>query len=220
MSHCRNCGLAPAQYAPAQYAPAQYAPAQYEPAHYGPAQYGGPALPRWRDVSTLHVPLIVLLVADAGMALLLHVKWFAPLMFLMQSMATAVLMLIWLFRARHNAVGGKHQFSPPWSVAGWFVPLACAYIPMRVVLDTGRASTSPDRRTSVTVLVVLWWGSLLLSLFTGAREIRAERAESVAFIGLPGSTWASAVCLAVAALALASVVRRITVDQQRAFRPR
>jgi hypothetical protein len=194
MSHCRNCGVAPVQYAP--------------------VQYGRPALPRWRDVSTLHVPLIVLLVADAGMALLLHVKWFAPLMFLMQFMATAVLMLIWLFRARHNAVGGEHQFSPPWSVAGWFVPLACAYIPMRVVLDTGRASTSPDRRTSVTVLVVLWWGSLLLSFLTG------ERTEAVAFIGQPGSTWASAVCLAVAALALASVVRRITVDQQRAFRPR
>ncbi|ONI83672.1 hypothetical protein ALI22I_34980 [Saccharothrix sp. ALI-22-I] len=175
---------------------------------------------RWHNVSELRLLLIILLGIDTVLASLMMVSQPASLGFFLLFIATAVVLVIWLYRARRNALGGKHQFSPGWEIGGWFIPFASCYIPVRVVLDIGWAGAPVGRRATVTVPVAVWWTAWVLALPTGFQKTSTDTSFYIGFS--LGSTWASALCLAVAAAALAVVVHRITVDQERAagYRPR
>jgi hypothetical protein len=195
-------------------------------APYGPPPgYPGQAWPeprRWEDVSSLRVPLLVLLGADAVLAPLIMVVPLAGLLHLLLFVVTAVVFVIWLRRARGNAVAVRHQFGPGWTIGGWFVPAANVYIPMRVVLDIGWAAVAPDKRGTVTGPVATWWAFWVLSWLTAFRlttteTVTATSRSSGYYVSFElGTTWLNTVCLALAALALAFVVHRITVDQERA----
>ncbi|MGW4367811.1 DUF4328 domain-containing protein [Nocardia takedensis] len=74
-----------------------------------------------------------------------------------------VLVIRWLVRARANAEllsPTGHRLSARWAVAGWFVPLANAVLPLLVVIDVVRAS-GPDGRGSRATGV--WWASWLVA---------------------------------------------------------
>lgn len=201
-------------------------------APYGPPGYPGypayasPEPRRWENVSSLRLPLLVLLGAEAVLALLISVVPLVGLLHALLFLVTAVVFLVWLHRARRNAVAVRHQFGPGWAIGGWFVPPANVYIPLRVVLDTGWAAVAPDRRATVTWPVAVWWACWVLSWVTAFRLTMTERvtatsrsAEFYAGFDL-GATWLNSVCLALAAASLAVVVHRITVDQERAVRTR
>lgn len=155
----------------------------------------------------------MLLVLDAVLALLRIVSPMAGLGFFVLFVGTAAALLVWLGRARRNAAAGKHQFAVGWEIGGWFLPPANLYIPVRVVLDIGWASAPAGRRASVTVPVAVWWAGWLPAVPTGYQRTVTDTSYFVSFD--IGSTWASAGCLAVSAIALAVVVHRITVDQER-----
>ncbi|WP_158850006.1 DUF4328 domain-containing protein [Saccharothrix deserti] len=198
-------------YGPPGYEP--QGPQGYAPPGY-PTAYGPPMPQRWYDVSGLRLVLIVLLGVETVLALLMMVSPLANLGFFLLFIATAVVLVIWLYRARRNAAAGKHQFGPGWEIGGWFIPFAAWYIPVRVVLDIGWAGAPAGRRATVTVPVAVWWAAWVLAVPTGFQQTITETSFYVSFD--LGSTWASAACLAVAAAALAFVVHRITVDQERA----
>ena len=108
--------------------------------------YASPEPRRWENVSSLRLPLLVLLGAEAVLALLISVVPLVGLLHALLFLVTAVVFLVWLHRARRNAVAVRHQFGPGWAIGGWFVPLANVYIPLRVVLDTGWAAVRAGRR--------------------------------------------------------------------------
>ena len=243
VSSCRSCGASLVRQAVASYqeppsyqassyqAPAyQELPSYPEPpvgqAPYGPPPgYPGHAWPeprRWGDVSALRVPLLVLLGADAVLALSIMVVPLAGPLFVLLFLVTAVVFVIWLRRARSNAVGVRHQFAPGWVIGGWFVPAANVYIPLRVVLDIGWAAVAPDKRGTVTGPVATWWAFWALSWltafrFTTTETVTATSRSSGYYISFDlGASWLNTACLALAAAALAVVVHRITVDQERA----
>ncbi|MFD0205258.1 MULTISPECIES: DUF4328 domain-containing protein [Saccharothrix] len=177
---------------------------------------------RWENVTSLRVPLVALLGLDSVLALLMTVAPLALVAFILLSLATVVVFLVWLQRARRNAASGRHQFPPGMVFGGWFVPFANFYIPLRVVLDTGWAAAQPGRRGAVAGPVVVWWVFWVLSWLTAFEVTMRERvtaagSASELYFGVNlGATWLNTVCLAVAAAALAVVVHRITVDQERA----
>ena len=79
---------------------------------------------------------------------------------------SAILFLVWVRRARINAESSDwHQRrAVGWAVGGWFVPLACAWIPFEVMADIWRAGLPADRRSRRAVLLGFWWLCWLLSL--------------------------------------------------------
>lgn len=77
---------------------------------------------------------------------------------------SAVLFLIWLFRAASTARRfGLGPGTSPWmAVLWWFVPLAWFVMPYRVVRDL-HASLAPEDTSFGGRLVVVWWATWLVS---------------------------------------------------------
>jgi hypothetical protein len=87
---------------------------------------------------------------------------------------TAVLFLIWIYRAHKNlrALGASDlKYSPGWAIGGFFVPLVNLVRPYQVVMEIWRSS-APEMRGSFgaawkhegsSLFIVLWWGAWLIS---------------------------------------------------------
>ncbi|MEQ7128774.1 DUF4328 domain-containing protein [Actinopolymorpha sp. B11F2] len=92
---------------------------------------------------------------------------------------SAVLFIIWMFRARHNAevlCKARHRRARGWIIAGWIVPIVSLWFPKQLIDDIWLASdpsTPPERATVQGLprppLVFAWWVSLLVS--TGFDQI-------------------------------------------------
>ena len=94
----------------------------------------------------------------------------------------AVLFLIWLYRARRNAVAVASRgarYASPWALALFFVPILNLYYPYDIVRelwkqsnpDVGLSDTFLKQHTSTleqysskTALIGLWWGFVIASL--------------------------------------------------------
>ncbi|GAA4194879.1 DUF4328 domain-containing protein [Microbispora amethystogenes] len=102
--------------------------------------------------------------------------------------ATAVVFLVWLFRARTNAETlspWPHRRARPWLVFGWGFPVLCWWYPKQIVDDiwtaskpgaveeTGNLATA--RRSG---LIWAWWLAWLVSMWiakgVGRRYLNAE----------------------------------------------
>ncbi|MFJ7630070.1 DUF4328 domain-containing protein [Streptomyces sp. NPDC097595] len=123
---------------------------------------------------------------------------------------TVALFLMWLVRARRRAQDVSPRAALPstgWTLGAWFIPIVNLFVPPRIVLSIGRASTESWRERRDTTLVNLWWGAwiahtVLLPLGRwGATESITVLVAAEAFI------------IAAAVLAVL-VVERITVLQR------
>lgn len=87
---------------------------------------------------------------------------------------TAVLFLIWIYRAHKNlkALGASElKYSPGWAIGGFFVPFVNLVRPYQVVMEIWRSS-APEMRGSFgaawkhegsSLFIALWWGAWLIS---------------------------------------------------------
>ncbi|WP_369391458.1 DUF4328 domain-containing protein [Streptomyces sp. CG1] len=133
--------------------------------------------------------------------------------------ATAVVFLCWLWRARTNA----EVFDPAgqsrargWAIGGWFCPVVNLWFPRRIVLDVWDASAPWGSRVRHG-LVNSWWALWLLSLFAGrAASTMYRRADSAAQLrdATRQMAFADAVDIVAAVLAVL-VVCRLTAMQHR-----
>jgi hypothetical protein len=95
-------------------------------------------------------------------------------------LVTAVVFLIWFFRAHRNlgALGAQHlQYSPAWAVGGWFVPFLNLVRPCQVAQEIWRFSDPSGIRSPVyaahgSALVGWWWAMWIIGGILGQISFR------------------------------------------------
>jgi hypothetical protein len=118
--------------------------------------------------------------------------------------------LVWLYSARRNVevYGARHQhYAKGWAIGGWFVPVANAVVPLRVVIDILRDSKPDPSRRDFAVLAA-WWPLLAISTVADLLSARRNPIHGGISLNILGR-----VTEALAALALLYIVRRITAAQ-------
>ena len=78
-------------------------------------------------------------------------------------LTTAILVLMWIYRANHNArqLGAADmRFTPGWAVGWYFIPIAWFWKPYQAMTEIWRASVNPSDwgATPVSPLLRWWWG--------------------------------------------------------------
>jgi len=78
-------------------------------------------------------------------------------------LSTPILVLMWIYRANHNArqLGAADmRFTPGWAVGWYFIPIAWFWKPYQAMTEIWRASVNPSdwRATPVSPLLRWWWG--------------------------------------------------------------
>ncbi|MEH0421702.1 DUF4328 domain-containing protein [Streptomyces sp. B21-083] len=89
-----------------------------------------------------------------------HKLAFVSMVFLYLMTLAIVLFLVWLARSRRNAQELSPRASVPspgWTIGVWFIPVVNLFVPRRLILDIGRASSSSWGQRRNTTLVNLWW---------------------------------------------------------------
>jgi hypothetical protein len=85
---------------------------------------------------------------------------------LLAMLIAAIPFIMWLFRSHRNLPALRAApltFSPGWTIAAWFIPLANLVVPYLVVQEVYRGSNPAgagdrlDRLGSGSLLVMLWW---------------------------------------------------------------
>lgn len=135
----------------------------------------------------------------------------ASLATLLLYVATAVVVIVWLYRARRNVevYGARHQrYAPGWAIGGWFVPLVNCYVPFRVTADVLRDSEQRETRSAMPLLLA-WWTVFLASNVADLASVRLDEIDGGIATNVLGR-----VTEALAALLLLLVLRRITAAQQ------
>jgi hypothetical protein len=74
-------------------------------------------------------------------------------------MAAGVLLMVWLYRASHNArlVAPSAPMLPTWTVFAWLIPFANLVLPPRVLFDVLRAGARRGGRAVDLAEVAGWW---------------------------------------------------------------
>jgi hypothetical protein len=93
---------------------------------------------------------------------------------LLTSLAAAVLVIVWFYRARKNVdtfPEARPRMKAGWAIGGWFIPFANLVIPYRVMADTARSSLARSRTPG---LVGVWWAAILLYYFVGQAVARYD----------------------------------------------
>ncbi|MGW6928209.1 DUF4328 domain-containing protein [Streptomyces sp. NPDC054950] len=143
----------------------------------------------------------------------LHRSGFMSTVFLNLMTLAIVLFLVWLARSRRKAQELTPRASVPsqgWTIGAWFIPVVNLFVPRRLVLDIGRASSLSWEEERDTALVNLWWVAWVahaLVLVVAGRVAPG----SMAFLVV-----AEALMIAAAVL-IGLVIERITVLQSVAF---
>jgi hypothetical protein len=136
-----------------------------------------------------------------------------------------VLFVIWMFRAAKNNEALERRgarFGPGWSIGSWFIPFANLVIPVLIVQDFWRGSSSDHargdpgwRRASASALVGWWWAAWIVSivrfaysgsgLHSSSSLDDIETSNTVALVGVS--------LLAIAAVLALCVVRALSRRQ-------
>ncbi len=111
---------------------------------------------------------------------------------------TGILVLVWIHRANYNArqLGAADmRFTPGWSVAWYFIPVAWFWKPYQVMREIWQASVSPAdwKQQASSPLLPWWWGLWILYViggsiagyiagFTGAETVESAIDISVAIV--------------------------------------
>lgn len=102
---------------------------------------------------------------------------------LMTTIGAAVLLIIWLYRARQNLdkLGtAEGAMGPGWAIGGWFIPFANLVIPFRVTAAVARGSLPRSGR-----LEALLWGWWLTYLGATSLEQVMSAIDTAAYDELP-----------------------------------
>lgn len=125
-------------------------------------------------------------------------------------LAAYIVTCLWLVQCRKFAdayrPGDEHRHGNTWVWLGWWVPIACVFVPCQVVRDRYRAARP---RPADSGLVSLWWFLwLVYYVVSGAGRDSAD--------GLPNATSdvVSAVVSVAALICWAIIIRRIDSGQQ------
>jgi hypothetical protein len=149
----------------------------------------------------------------------------ASSIFVLTQVAIAVLFVIWMFRAAKNNEALERRgarFGPGWSIGSWFIPFANLVIPVLIVQDLWRGSSSDHargdpgwRRASASALVGWWWAAWIVSivrfaysgsgLHSSSSLDDIETSNTVALVGVS--------LLAIAAVLALCVVRALSRRQ-------
>nr|MDT0656527.1 DUF4328 domain-containing protein [Micromonospora sp. DSM 115978] len=161
-------------------------------------------------------------------ALLIALLPLAP--YLIALITTAVLTVIWTYRARKNLDAFPDAVTPistGWSIAGWLVPFVNLVMPYRVVANISRESLI---RSDTPGVVKLWWAVWVVYLvfdrlisqadddtYESLPLVLADRADYQLYVEYYGEASAGSAVLAVllllAAFAFTKVVRQINAAQ-------
>jgi len=148
------------------------------------------------------------------------------LLYLAALLATAVVFLVWLWRARQNAVWihrAEHRLTRGWVTGSWFVPVINLWFPYQVVDDIHRASdpAAPYEAGSTTQLrgsrlVAGWWiawiaSNLIVAVATFALDPTMTTAEGFQQYALISTVSTALECLA--GVLLIQLVRQISAWQ-------
>lgn len=129
---------------------------------------------------------------------------------LVAMVATAVVFLVWLLRARNNAelISGfdTQRHSKGWLFGSWICPVVNFWFPYQVVVDVWRASA--PRRPVSGGLVLTWW---LLYLGSGLTSAVATRIPSL--LATAELNTLSSACYLACGAVLALIITRVTVWQ-------
>lgn len=139
-------------------------------------------------------------------------------------LTTAILVLIWIHRANHNArqLGAADmRCTPGWAVGWYFVPIAWFWKPYQAMSEIWRASASPSdwRAAPVSPLLRWWWGLWLVPWGLTIVELAAGRpldeasAETMKATELVGSVLD--IPLALVLLAIIGAVSRVQAAHYR-----
>lgn len=144
---------------------------------------------------------------------------------LVVTLATAILFVVWLWRARRNSEAffvTRHRRNRAWVILGWIIPIVSFWFPRQIVDDVWQTSDKREPPGSDLMfvsragLVTAWWTFFLLYMygtnvveraFRDAATMDALRDQSLAYLLLTPFGIAAGV------LAIL-VVRRITTMQE------
>jgi hypothetical protein len=123
----------------------------------------------------------------------------------------------WLYRARRNLdplIGADPTWSPAWTIAAWFIPVANIVLPGFVVSEIAKESAPPadeDGRRQLTVIARAWWVLAVVALLTYSDSINAPHKAGLAYltVGLLVASGAAGIAL----------VRKLTAVQMRRYFP-
>jgi hypothetical protein len=145
----------------------------------------------------------------------------------MVSVATLVVFLCWLQRARANAEVLsyiRHRRSRGWVIGAWFVPIIQLWWPKQIVDDIWRTSDPhlPPRTVSLdaagptSALVAAWWWTYVAAWLLDRVATRMFRDPTIDNLRTSAIIETAATLLTlVAAITVVMVIRRITTWQTR-----
>jgi len=136
--------------------------------------------------------------------------------------AAAILVLIWLYRARTNVTGrGRQRHARAWAVWGWICPVVNLWFPLQIMSDIENTDLPPTGRVAAMRIRGAWWACWLVSnVSTGyiRHEVTTFADGSVSqnyAVGVDyGGTLLSRLSGAAAAILLALIVYRISTRQE------
>lgn len=214
VSQCRHCGWALTT------SPFPAGPGMAVPGPSVPSRVVSP-------VGNVGRALVVLLVLNAVALLAWTVAEVMAIPAMSLILAAAVLVIIWLYRARANIgfLGALH-LGKGWAIGSWFCPLANLWFPLLIVGDIARVDLPAERQRPAAVIRYCWWACWLLAWFTSVRVVQTDvvlpdgsEKFSTNVSANFGGTVPSRILGAAAAVLLAVVVREISLRQeQRAAR--
>jgi hypothetical protein len=138
--------------------------------------------------------------------------------------AIAVVFIVWLYRARGNAEWSRvpQRRARGWAIGAWFVPVVNLWFPLQLVEDIWHAGVDAAPRSRMPWQVGTWWACWLLAWITSYHtthvtvvEANGRTAVNRGFALFLGTTPASKVFVAAAAILMVIVVRAISMRQAR-----
>jgi hypothetical protein len=128
-----------------------------------------------------------------------------------------IVFVVWFRRARINAEQSswRQRRARGWTFWGWIVPIVSLWFPFQIMGDIWRAGLPEARRRRTAWLLALWWITWLLSEATISTTAMSPHPYSYHFsLPLPrltSGTWTGSMyCLAISALTLIAIIRRVS----------
>ena len=133
---------------------------------------------------------------------------------------TAIVFLVWLYRAEVNAraLGAQDMMvSPGWAVGWFFIPLVHLVMPLMAVRELWKASATPRdwQLGPVSPVVALWWACWLGTVISGNIAFALSRMDDYgALVAADFMGTVSAVFTIPSAILLAAIIGRIQAMQE------
>ncbi|MET7787009.1 DUF4328 domain-containing protein [Streptomyces sp900116325] len=148
--------------------------------------------------------------ADGSYAAIQREMWVGNLtgMRLLAFLVTGIVFLRWLWQMRVNAEAlapRGHRMKRGWTTGAWLVPVACFFLPKRIINDIWAASSPPDRPRRTDALLTSWW-----LLFVAAQLLAFPSASR----GPLSTEMAGAALYVLAGVLGIGVVRRLAAMQR------